>query len=56
MGGIFVQKLVAQNYELFSKIQDQNKKIKKPTALTSIAKLIQWYRSPADLIWPEDTF
>ncbi len=33
IGGIFVQYLVANNFELFSEIQDQNKKNEKPIAV-----------------------
>jgi hypothetical protein len=44
---IFV--LAAQNFEVFSKIQDQNLKM-------SFSRPIQLYHSHADPIWPDGTF
>jgi hypothetical protein len=51
----------AQNFELLSNIQDQNKN-KKPIVVDVLFKgypeglSIDWYHSHADPIWPDGTF
>jgi hypothetical protein len=53
VGGILY--VATQNFELFSKIQDQNKKTQKNFVLLSNA-YPRIYHSYADLIWQDGTF
>ncbi len=46
----------AQNFEVFSNIQDQNLKIKNLQWLMSLSRPIQRCHSHVDLIWLDDTF
>jgi hypothetical protein len=49
--------LAAQNFELFSNIQEQNKKNKKPTVVVDVLfKTYPMVQLSADPIWPDGTF
>ncbi len=47
---------VAENFEVFSKIQDTKLKNQKPIEVDVHSRPIQWQHSHADPIWPHGPF